>query len=65
MKLEATISAVIDDLDDLSVTIRGWSDTDPIGTQPRPLGTINIPSTSRTRRAYHIGRRLIIDVRPS
>jgi len=65
MRLEATISSVIDDLDELSVTIRGWSDTDPDGTRPRPLGTINIPSTARTRKSYHIGRRLFIDVKPA
>jgi hypothetical protein len=65
MKLEATISSVIDDCGDLSVTIRGWADTDPDGTLPRALGTINIPSTSRTRKSYYIGRRLFIDVRPA
>jgi hypothetical protein len=65
MKLEATISSVIDDAGDLSVTIRGWADSDPAGTYPRSLGTINIPSTSRTRKSYYIGRRIFIDVRPA
>jgi hypothetical protein len=65
MKLEATIKQVIEDGDELSVTIRGWSDADPIGTVRRPLGTINVPSNVRNRRAYHIGRRIIIDVRPA
>lgn len=65
MKLEATISSVIDDCGDLSVTIRGWADSDPNGTHSRALGTINIPSTSRTRKSYYIGRRIFIDVRPA
>lgn len=65
MKLEATISSVIDDIDELSVTIRGWADTDSEGTASRALGTINIPSTSRTRKSYYIGRRIFIDVRPA
>jgi hypothetical protein len=65
MKLEAKITGVIKDGMDLSITIRGWYDIDPVGTLERPLGTINIPSTERTRRAYHIGRRLFINVRPS
>lgn len=65
MKLEATIKSVIDDGGELSVTIRGWSDSDPDGTYPRPLGTINVPSTERTRKSYYTGRRLLIDVRPA
>lgn len=65
MKLEATIKSVVDDGGNLSVMIRGWADSDPDGTHSRPLGTINIPSTSRTRKSYYIGRRLFIDVRPS
>ena len=65
MKLEATIYSVIDDAGDLSVTIRGWADSDPVGTHSRALGTINIPSTSRTRKSYYIGRRVFIDVRPA
>jgi hypothetical protein len=65
MKLEATIKQVIEDGDQLSITVRGWSDADPIGTMPRPLGIINVPSNVRNQRAYHIGRRLFIDVRPA
>lgn len=65
MKLEATISQIIDDCGDLSVTIRGWADSDPTGTPSRALGTINVPSTSRTRKSYYIGRRMFIDVRPA
>lgn len=65
MKLEATIKSVVDDAGDLSVTIRGWSDIDPAGTFSRPLGMINVPSTTRTRKAYYVGRRLLIDVRPA
>jgi hypothetical protein len=65
MKIEAKIKSVIEDGGELSVMIRGWYDTDPVGTMPRPLGTINIPATARTRKSYHIGRRLIIDVRPA
>lgn len=65
MKLEAKIKQVIEDGDGLSITIRGWSDADPAGTMPRPLGTLNVPSNAKSRRAYYIGRRLIIDVRPS
>jgi hypothetical protein len=65
MRLEATISQVIEDSGDLSVTVRGWADSDPEGTFSRALGTINIPSNSRTRRSYYIGRRLFIDVRPA
>lgn len=65
MRLEATISQVIDDCGDLSVTIRGWADTDPQGTVSRALGTINVPSTVKTRKSYYIGRRLFIDVQPA
>ncbi len=65
MRLETTISSVIDDSGDLSVTIRGWADSDPEGTFSRALGTINIPSTARTRKSYYIGRRVFIDVRPA
>jgi hypothetical protein len=65
MRLEATIISVIDDVSELSVTIRGWSDTDPAGTYSRELSTINIPSTSRTRKSYYIGRRVFIDVKPA
>jgi hypothetical protein len=65
MKIEATIKQVIEDGGDLSVTIRGWYDADPNGTPSRALGTINVPSNVRNRRAYYIGRRLWIDVRPA
>lgn len=65
MRLEAIIKQVVEDGGDLSITLRGWYDADPEGTDERPLGTINIPSNDRTRRAYHIGRRLWIDVKPS
>lgn len=65
MKLEATISQIIQDGDELSLTLRGWADTDPDGTLPRPLGTINIPSNARSRKAFYIGRDIIIDVRPA
>lgn len=65
MKLEATIKRVTDEGDELSVAIRGWFDADPTGATSRDLGTINIPSNARTRRAYYIGRRLWIDVRPA
>jgi len=65
MRLEATIYSIVDDCGDLSITIRGWADSDPEGTQSRPLGTINIPSTDRTKKSYYIGRRLFIDVRPA
>jgi hypothetical protein len=65
MKLEATVSQVIDDCGDLSVTVRGWADSDPDGTSARALGTISIPSTARTRKSYYIGRRIVIDVRPA
>lgn len=65
MKLEATISKIIKDGDDLSVTVRGWADSDPTGTFSRVLGTINIPSNERTRKSYYIGRRIFIDVRPA
>lgn len=65
MKLEATISSVIEDGNELSVTIRGWADSDTEGTYSRALGTINIPATSRTRKSYYIGRRIFIDVRPA
>ncbi|HMI56400.1 MAG TPA: hypothetical protein VK494_09445 [Gemmatimonadaceae bacterium] len=65
MKLEATISSVVEDGQELSVTIRGWADSDPDGTYSRSLGTINIPATTRTRKSYYIGRRLFIDVRPA
>ena len=65
MKLEATIKSVIEEGDDLSITIRGWYDADPNGTLERALGTINVASNARNRKAYYIGRRLFIDVRPS
>lgn len=65
MRLEATIKQVIEDGDELSITIRGWYDADPDGTFQRPLGVINVPSNARNRRAYHIGRRVIIDVKPA
>lgn len=65
MKLEATISQVIEDCGELSVTIRGWAESEPEGTYSHPLGTINVPSNARNRRSYYIGRRLLIDVRPA
>lgn len=65
MKLEATISQIVEDGGELSVTIRGWADTDPEGTPSRHLGIINIPSTPRSRKSYYIGRDIIIDVRPA
>lgn len=65
MRFEATIKQVIEDGGELSIMVRGWADSDPIGTPNRPLGTVNIPSNARNRRAYYIGRRLIIDVRPA
>lgn len=65
MKLEAMVTQVIEDGEELSVTIRGWAETDPEGTPRRPLGTINVPSNVRNRRSYYIGRRLFIDVRPA
>ena len=65
MKLEANITQVIQDYSDLSITIRGWACADPEGTSERALGTINIPSNVSNRRAYYIGRRIIIDVRPA
>jgi hypothetical protein len=65
MKLEATISQVIEDGSELSVTIRGWAESDPDGTYSRALGTINVPSNVRNRRSYYIGRRLFIEVKPA
>lgn len=65
MRLEATITSIIDDCDQLSISIRGWSESDPEGTYPRPLGTINIPNSNRTCEAYYVGRRVFIYVRPS
>jgi hypothetical protein len=65
VKLEATIKQVVEDGGELTVTVRGWCDADPIGTPSRPLGTINVPSNVRNRRAYYIGRRLFIDVKPA
>lgn len=65
MRLEATIKQVIEDGGDLTITIRGWYDADPAGTMGRPLGNINIPSNVRNRRAYYIGRRVFIDVKPA
>jgi len=65
MKLEANITQVEQVYGDLSITIRGWAEADPEGTYDRPLGTIKVPSNVRNRRAYHIGRRIIIDVRPA
>lgn len=65
MKLEATITQVIEDGEELSITIRGWAETDPDGTMRRPLGTINIPADARSRKSYHVGRTLIIDIKPT
>jgi hypothetical protein len=65
MKLEATIKSVIEEGNELSITIHGWYGPDPVGTARRPLGTINVQSTARNRKAYYIGRLLWIDVRPS
>jgi hypothetical protein len=65
MRLEVTISQVIEDGSDLSVTVRGWADSDPAGTFSRALGTINVPSTARTRKSYYTGRKLFIDVKPA
>lgn len=65
MKLEATIRQVTEEGGELSIRISGWSDADPGGTMPRALGTINVPSNERSRRAYHIGRRVWVDVRPA
>jgi hypothetical protein len=64
MKLDATITSVNEDCDQLTVSIYGWADSDPEGTTRRPLGSIDVPSTVRNRRAYHVGRRLLIEVRP-
>jgi hypothetical protein len=64
MKLEATIRQVIEDGDELSVTIRGWADSDPDGTPSRALGAINVPSNARNRKAYYIGRRVSVEVKP-
>jgi len=65
MKLEVLINQVVENDGDLNVTVQGWAESDPAGTYPRPIGTINVPSNVRNRRAYYIGRRIIIDVRPS
>lgn len=65
MRLEATIKQVIEDGGDLTITLRGWYDIDPAGTDERPLGAINLPSNARNRKAYYIGRRLWIDVKPA
>jgi len=65
MRLEAIIKSVIEDGEELSISIRGWADSDPVGTMNRPLGTIKIPSSPRNCRAYHVGRRLFIDVKPA
>jgi hypothetical protein len=64
MRLQATVSSVIEDCGELSIKIRGWSKTEPPGTYSHPLGTLNVLSNARNRRAYYIGRQLIIDVRP-
>jgi hypothetical protein len=65
MKLQATVVQLVEDGDELSVTMRGWADTDAPGTYSRPLGTIKVPSNVRNRRSYYIGRRLTIEVKPS
>ena len=65
MKIEAIIKSVIEEGNELSITLLGWYWPDPVGTLERPMGTINVPSTQRNRKAYYIGRRLFIDVVPS
>lgn len=64
MKLEAEVRQVIEDGSELSITLRGWASTDPGDTCRRALGTINVPSTEKSRQTYHIGRRVIIDIKP-
>lgn len=65
MKIEATVKQVIEDGGELSITLRGWFESEPSGTLRHPLGTINLPSTKVTRRSYYIGRRIFIEVKPA
>lgn len=65
MKLDVTVSSVMKDGGELIVSIRGWADSDPGETTARYLGEIRVPASVRSSKSYHIGRRLIIDVRPA
>jgi hypothetical protein len=63
MKLRATVRSVTQSGTELALVIRGWADSDPNGTKARDLGTINIPADDRVRKAYHVGRRIVIEVK--
>jgi hypothetical protein len=65
MRIDAKVRNVSEDGNELSVSFDGWAETDPTGTSARYMGTLNIPSNQQSRQAYHIGRRVIVHVRPA
>lgn len=65
MILQATVKSVIVDDGDLSVGLEGWAKSDPDGTYPRPLGTVNVPSNEQSRKAFYVGRKVTIEVKPA
>jgi len=65
MKIECEVKQIIEDGDELSISLRGWWSSDPDGTYLHPVGEIKIPSTAANRKAYYIGRRLFVEIKPA
>lgn len=65
MKLDCIVVQASEEGAELNLILRGWAQSDPDGTSERHIGGLNIPSTERNRVAFHVGRRIKIDVRPT
>lgn len=64
MKLECHILSVEDIGDKLRVKLQGWGISEPNGARAAPQ-ELEIPADQRSRKAFYVGRKIMLDVRPS
>lgn len=63
MKLECSVTKVEDIGDKLRIHLQGWGVSEPEGARAAPQD-MEIPADERNRRAFYVGRRIMIDLKP-
>lgn len=63
MKIECHILSVEDVGDKLRIMMQGWGVSEADGARAAPQ-KLELPADQRSRRAFYVGRKIILDVRP-